>query len=383
MNEKIAYIHTGFHKAGSSSIQHTLAHNRVLLAKHGITYPEFSIKGIQFYNQSVPLFGLYCETPGNFSHYGLQNGLDATTTNQEINHFLESSIFGKNKLIFSDEFISTLSEPALTNLRDDFKSKGYRLKVISYIREPFSKLVSHVQQRSRVHSINWTLTTHDPQNEAKKIIALTKVFEKDAKFYSFEKACSHRLGPVGFLLSLLNINAKQIALKRINTGMSTYSVRALSAINQNIPLTSPSHKVATIRERDDVHLLTNLPGEKYSFYQEELRLAKPMVLESRIAISKLLGDDFLPPVKFTYTDKIVWSTQQLEHIIKVSPHLDLAILIKLYDFLSTESLKDSATKQLLDHIALSARKRLNQELAIQRLKEKIKLPFKQIKKIIF
>ena len=68
--EKLVVIHTGFHKTGSSSIQHSLAYNRELLAGRGYFYPEFIVNGVEFYNRSVPLYGFFVKILKNLDIIG-------------------------------------------------------------------------------------------------------------------------------------------------------------------------------------------------------------------------------------------------------------------------------------------------------------------------
>jgi len=202
---KQVIIHTGFPKTASSSIQHSLVHNRNLLETHGFYYPDFIVEGKEFFNRSIPLSGYYMEHPETFKQYWLHNQISHQKVNGLIQNFLEQEIHQYNKLIFSDEFISALNRRSLGKLKRDFEAMGYGIRVISYVREPCNLLVSSVQQRSRTSNINKSLRNINTKASASSIRRLKRVFRGNAEFYSFEKTCQHDSDPVGFFFDLFQI----------------------------------------------------------------------------------------------------------------------------------------------------------------------------------
>jgi hypothetical protein len=359
--EKIAIIHTGFHKTGSSSVQHSLAHNRPLLKKHGYHYPDISLNGIRFYNCSLPLYGRYCDHPERFLHYWYHNKLDADFANKEINNLFEKKLWGQNKLIFSDEFISTLSAAGQIRLRDDFKSHGYKVRVISYIREPFNLIVSAVQQFALYQSIQKTIASNRVSQDVEKIQTLIDVFQSDAEFYNFEKACQHAAGPVGFFFDLLGINLPAEKALRVNEGMSDQAVRLLSFINDAAPQFVGKAIINPIRKRLDVVPLLKIKGDKFQFTSAELEVIKLRVLEARSSIAVKLGDAFLPPVNFSCHDPNNWDSCQLEYLLKIRDSLDLHLLLRVHDFLFELDLKSEAACAQRDQFSMRIRERLDKE----------------------
>lgn len=364
--EKVAIIHTGFHKTGSSSVQHSLANNRKLLEEYGYYYPDIRIQSVRFYNRSVPLYGRYCDHPEKFQHYGYHNELDADVANKKINDFFERELWGKTKLVFSDEFISTLSHSELTRLREDFTEHGFKLRVISCIREPFNSIVSVAQQRVRRSSLTNTLASDHLNKNVEKISNIIDVFGSSSEFYSFEKACQNKAGPVGFFFGLLGISLPLEDTSRVNEGLSDQSVRLMSFINDTAPQLYRNRRVNLIRRKLDVLPLSKIRGDKFQLSPDELAMVEPGVLDAREAVAEILGGTFLPPVSFDQRNEADWTSRQLSYLLDISDRLDLHLLLRVNDFLAELKLKDEIACDLRDQLSSHIRDRLDKELSASR-----------------
>ncbi len=360
--EKIAIIHTGFHKTGSSSLQHSLAHNRALLKAHGYCYPDISLKGVVFYNRSVPLHGRYCDHPEEFVHYWYHNGLDPSFANKGINGLFEEELWGREKLVFSDEFISSLTRSGLRRLRDDFRAHGYKMRVISYIREPFNSIVSVAQQQAREKPVERILEGGRSSRDIEKMTNLIDVFEAEAEFHNFEAACLHAAGPVGFFFDLIGINLPVERALRINEGMSGQSVRLLSFINDAAPPVHGDNSDNPIRKKLDLESLSKIKGDKFQLTSDEVEIVKPKVLQARESIAAILGEDFLPPASFSFSEEADWGSQQLEYLLKISSSLDLHVLLRVHDFLAQRDIEDESVCVQRDQLSAHIRSRLDSEL---------------------
>ncbi len=360
--EKIVIIHTGFHKTGSSSLQHSLAHNRSLLKAHGYHYPDICLKGKRFYNCSVPLYGRYCGKPETFEHYWYTNELDADFANGEIDKLFECELWREDKLVFSDEFISGLAPTELACLRDDFKAHGYKVRVISFIREPFNLLVSSVQQRTRLWSIQRSLENSNILSDyGKKIQKLIDLFQSDAEFYSFENACQHVAGPVGFFFDLIGICLPVREALQINEGMSAQATRMLSFINNAAPMLVEERAINPLRKKFDYLPLSKIRGDRFRLTFDELEQVKSEVHYARAAIAEKLGDEFLPPVDFSFCNSVDWGCQQLEYLLKISGSLDLQLLLRVHDYLVNVEIKEESVCARRDRLTMLIRKRLDKE----------------------
>lgn len=380
--EKLAVIHTGFHKTGSSSIQHSLAHNRDLLAARGYLYPEFILNGIEFYNRSAPLYGLYCDEPETFLHYWYHNQLEADHVNNELETLFQDDLWNRNQLIFSDEFISNLSKQGLTRLRDNFSSKGFKLRVISYVREPFSLMVSDTQQTALKLAIKKILSGNRLQEEGRKIKALKDVFGDAAEFYSFEKACLHPSGPVGFFFDLLGITLKPKRVLRINEGMSQHSARLLSYINEQAPMVKRGREINPIRQRFDTEWLKKIPGEKFQLNEDEIEFIKPRVLESRKSIEQLLGEGFLPPLNLACSGAESWGEEQVDYIFRSANKLDLHILLRVNDYLWSQELEGSGAEAKRYALTRLLRERVDREMPLVKRPSRLRRLFGACKRLM-
>mgnify|MGYP000638296276 CR=1 FL=1 len=359
--EKLVVIHTGFHKTGSSSIQHSLAHNRDLLVARGYHYPKFIFNGTEFYNRSAPLYGLYCEEPKTFLHYWYHNQLEPDHVNHALEKLFQDDLWNRDKLIFSDEFVSILSKQELIRLRDNFTRNGFRLRVISFVREPFNLMVSTSQQRSRQFAIKSVLSGNLLQKEVKKIKVLKDVFGDAAEFYNFEKTCFHPSGPVGFFFDLLNITLKPESALRINESMSQHSVRLLSYINEQAPGLKSDREINPIRQRLDTGWLEKIPGKKFQLNKDEIEFIKPSVLEARQSIEELLGEGFFPPLNLVCSGSESWGEEQIDFIFRSANKLDLHILLRVNDYLWAQELEGSEAETKRDTLTNLLRERLDRE----------------------
>tara|TARA_R110000822_G_scaffold159476_34_gene299753 strand:- start:34783 stop:35976 length:1194 start_codon:yes stop_codon:yes gene_type:complete len=359
--EKIAVIHTGFFKTGSSSIQHSLAHNRGLLAERGYLYPKFVFNGAEFYNRSVPLFGVYCENPERFQHYWYHNQLEAGYVNNELEKLFQDDLWNRNKLIFSDEFVSGLSKQGLIRLRDNFFSKGFKLRVISFVREPFSLMVSLGQQGVYRRPIKNTLSGYDFKRVGQKVEALQDVFGDAAEFYSFEETCLHPSGPVGFFFDLLGIALMPERVLRINEGMSQYSTRLLSYINEQAPMLKNNTEINPIRQHADTGLLEKIPGGKFQLNKDEVESIKPGVMEARQSIEAVLGKGFLPPLNLACSGSECWGEEQMDFILYSANKLDLHIMLRVNDYLWAQELEGAEAEAKRDVLTNLLRERLDRE----------------------
>lgn len=330
---KEVVIHAGFHKTASSSIQHSLGQNRKLLAGHGYIYPDLMIDGARFYNQSVPLFGYYTSSPQDFRHYWYHNNIDHVRANSIIGEQLERELSGHNSLVFSDEFVSSLKENELVKLKEDFEARGLRLRIISFIREPYDLTVSLIQQSAKSSGIEQLLKGDRPAYEVRKIQKLLNVFGKQAEFYSFERACAHEGGPVGFFFNLLDTQLSPRKILRVNEGISHQAVRLASYINTVSPLFYSAQHISPIRKKFDLQPIFSIAGEKFLLSEKEASIIAPKAKAARKEIDRLLGQDFLPECRIrTATDDCRWNDDQLKQLFEIATDLDLHILLRVHDY---------------------------------------------------
>jgi hypothetical protein len=273
---------------------------------------------------------------------------------------LEQTFNNHEKIIFSDEFVSTLTQTELETLKAFFQSKGYAIRVISFIREPFNNLVSVVQQRAKAQSpIDETLTNNFLQKFNKRIINIQAVFGDCVEFYNFEKACEHELGPVGFFFELLNLTIEENRLLKVNESNSQQATRLASYVTKHSPLYFGDNEINPIRKREDLLPIFSLPGEKFKLTKDEVDKAMPAIEQLRKEISEVLGDNFLPELKPKFIEKVDWSEKDIKNVVKILPSLDLHINIRIYDYFSIEYEQGKITKNQIKTIGAVVRSRVD------------------------
>ncbi|MCC5797774.1 MAG: hypothetical protein JJU48_10690 [Methylophaga sp.] len=339
MTTKQVILHTGFHKNASSSIQHSLAKNRKLLQAKGYCYPEMTLAaGKRFYNQSIPLYGLFTNKPQSFRHYWYHNDLDYRVANEIISQHLDSVLNQDQTLIFSDEFISRLSGENLIKVKSYFEENNYEIRVISFVREPFKLIVSSAQQMAKAKTIEESICRDIANLDALKIRTLKNVFGDNAEFYSFERACEHETGPVGFFFNLIGIALSSEQTERINEGMSMQAARLASYINSCCPLFLTVSELNPLRNPNDLVPIYSIKGDSFSLSTDEIEIIKPRVIKARENISQILGCDFLPDAELPEgSDHVRWSAQQLQELVDISPQLNLNLLLRIHDYFSTHN----------------------------------------------
>ena len=120
MQIQTIYLHIGFHKTGTSTIQETLFTNSKILEKNACLYPQSL--GI---NHSVPIYSQFCDQPEKY-HIFLRNNNNLEEINQfnsiiKNNFLVEINNNNKcSKLIISGEDIALLSENNLKKFRAYF-----------------------------------------------------------------------------------------------------------------------------------------------------------------------------------------------------------------------------------------------------------------------
>lgn len=122
-------LHIGVGKAGSSTIQHTLAANRFLLAERGIVLPG-------------------PEKQRGKNYASLASALRSRKEPEVLNEFAEMlANYRGQKVAVSSEFLWALPLPAIKSLRD--VTRGHDVQVVAYIREYAEWVPSFYSQASR------------------------------------------------------------------------------------------------------------------------------------------------------------------------------------------------------------------------------------------
>ncbi|MCQ3828320.1 hypothetical protein HXX02_02565 [Microbulbifer elongatus] len=228
-------LHLGFHKTGSTSIQKTCFKNGRVLADNGWVYPRLKLSGKSFSNHSRFLFSLFSESSDSYLP-NVKDGRPLGVINAEIAKSVSSGVaegrsVGK-KLLISGEDISRLSSKELLKLRSFAESHARAVRVLVYVRPPWSYFNSAVQQRVKAGK---TLDGCRYQSVIQKIECIQAAFPY-AEFYPFQVACGHSSGVVGHFLGLLGVdNLSEFEIVGSNAAVSGEAVRLMSYLNAREP----------------------------------------------------------------------------------------------------------------------------------------------------
>ena len=194
---------------------------------------------------------------------------------EEYFHSMEKEIKKTtcSKLIISGEAISILTMDNLLNLQKYFLStcgKQVKFNIIIFVRNPISLAVSRIHtlvKNSLTEQSALKIEIRNSRNRFQENIEkFTKVVGSESvKVYSFEEAIKHKFGPVGYFLSLLNVNNDEISrfhYERSNEGISMFSVKFLSYVNMKMPPLIDG-KPQKNRPVNDIMPLRNVYGPKY------------------------------------------------------------------------------------------------------------------------
>ncbi len=147
---RLCIVHIGMHKTGSSSIQLNLSGT----VNENFTYFDLGEK-----NHSIPIYSLFSVNKYKY-HMHKRQGL----TKNDIDNFNVDTInkFKKhlennknyNTFVISGEDISVLDIEGLCTFRNLLKHYFEDIKIVAYVRPPFSFIVSAVQQRIKNGTFN-------------------------------------------------------------------------------------------------------------------------------------------------------------------------------------------------------------------------------------
>lgn len=150
---KICYLHLGFHKTGSTTLQKCLAKNRSFLLKQGINYPEFpnlySESNDKLIQHSVPIYSTFSNNTHDYHVNRRFFGKDKKRIDEANNVYLsqlENELSKEYSIFLSGEDISLLSRNERSPLIELIKGHGYHIKPFALVRDPYEYICSIYQQ---------------------------------------------------------------------------------------------------------------------------------------------------------------------------------------------------------------------------------------------
>ena len=189
---KQAVLHLGFHKTGSTSIQHGLGQHAAFCTQHGWHYPVFHYSDAPIFNHSIALFGLYSKNAARYHIYRKQKWCLNTLQHKFRQQWADALAQNRNLLV-SAEDVSNFSVSVLQRLKTDLESAGYRIRPIAFVRSPLQDCSSRAQERVKTgKGIQDAVQTNSfaRYSTLKKVQRLKEVFPV-IEFHRFDAVKQH------------------------------------------------------------------------------------------------------------------------------------------------------------------------------------------------
>jgi len=169
--KKNCILHVGLHKTGSSSIQLSLFHH--------LNDENFSFLDLGAPNHSERFYSLFVEKPELY-HMNIRKGFDINHINeynQETKQIIHNSVINSEakSIIISGEDISVLTIQALQNLKLFLQNYFLNIKIIAYVRSPYSYFSSSFQESVKAGICDFNLKNYY-HNYRNRIEKFDKVF---------------------------------------------------------------------------------------------------------------------------------------------------------------------------------------------------------------
>ena len=235
-------FHIGAPKTATSSIQRTLFSNTKLLSDQGILYFNGWVP-----NNGVLMHGYFCEDSTDLLFFRQR-----ANTQEQIHEqcayyidLLDKRIRSTkaHTLVLSGEAMFWFQKDSILRMKSYFEDKyGIRdFSVDLFVRNPVSYWTSDCQQiiKDETYTLEDVMKRSDFTVFRPVIERYTQVFEAyGMNVYSFESACMHPYGPVGFFLAAVGFpedKLDQIDYKNRNSSSSAIAMDILSYIHSERP----------------------------------------------------------------------------------------------------------------------------------------------------
>jgi hypothetical protein len=309
---KTCFLHIGYHKTASTSIQQSLAANQQQLLANGIKYPIFkgSSPGLKtIKNHSIPIYSAFCEDPYsyhiNMRLLGSKTAIDLA--NKGYIEQLKEELKESSNIFLSGEDVSMLTVNAMRQFLDFVMGYGYTIKSFAFVREPYAYACSVIQQLIQgghfvplLQSPAYLSTTNkSSSHEAFKAALISPKLSRHCKMqglnfsaYDFECARTNHASLLGFLADKLDISAlSKFTTPWTNSSQSNAWTRAKNIINHAFP----SNRSLPQTQHKGLSNLHSFPGmpEKFLLTEYEYSLMENSVISEAESILSLTGINYM------------------------------------------------------------------------------------------
>ncbi len=314
-----AIIHIGLHKTGSTSIQNALFKERQWLAEHAnVHYPSLCD------NHSIPLTSLFCKRNINLNH--LRLNLTSPELIKERRKQCQQSLekgFQEtlcSRLLLSGEGLSKWRINEVEAFRDWLAAFAEQVKIVTFIREPFSWATSVAQQTLKSGRL-LEMSYHNPYSLKETIEGITPWFTtygKEAfKALDFNEACQHPHGILGAFLEIAELPQSFLEVAptnhHANTSFCAGAAFLLNALNKVHPLVLDG-KINPLRRSEKIHHIQNLRGSKFQLPPAVLKIVKEKSKEAAQWLQETFGIHYSLDIPETTELSTLFDDESAAHI---------------------------------------------------------------------
>ena len=306
MTVKICFLHLGFHKTATTSIQLTCRNNSELLLKKKIETPRFK-------NEKNRISGNHTGQLRNIfdvSNETLYAQIKREGSKPEQSNSLEGHIFeflrllrSKNNIFLSGEGIPLFRKESLKRMVIEIEAHGFQIYPFALVRSPYAYLNSALQQtikggrhypwiglsEDQLQSLEMIEKSQKLPNTVTSIKRLQSIFSQSIHFYPFSRASKDPEGPVAFVLKniLKQDNLEGFEMTNANQSLSNFATRIQNILNKDIQHISNNDLKKLIHRLND-----QAKPEKFLLTSQEFNAIEACFQEIRTSMDQLLGPGF-------------------------------------------------------------------------------------------
>ncbi|WP_394128940.1 hypothetical protein [Shewanella maritima] len=331
---KTLYLHMGFGKTASTSVQATLAKNEGLI---DVSYPRFlDLKNRKMQSHFNMLTSLFSDSPQTFRD-NILNNFDSEEVNSFYEKVLDEILSETNDIILSSETIPSFNRNELRKLLAKLNNSEFKIRPIAFVRSPYSSLNSVLQQKAKsggVIDFN-NLPSFSVSEDVKKLISIFP----NSEFYPFELVCKHENGPAGFFLDLIGVKEQSnIEFVSDNKGIGNKSTRFINELNKVYP-SIQSGKPNSIR-KGRYYLDLSFDSDKFSLTKREYEQVKSLLDEENNRLYELLGEGFTDK-KYTFSEEYQFSLLDAKNLVEVAKGESEFVKEFAYTYLKNMGVRDT------------------------------------------
>ena len=341
MTEKICFLHLGFHKTATTSIQLTCRNNSKILKKKNIETPEFKnernkISG----NHTGQLRNIFDLSNKNLFSQVKREGIEPKQSNSLEGHIFEflRLLRSKNNIFLSGEGIPLFPKESLERMVIEIEAHGFQIHPFALVRSPYAYLNSALQQTIKGGKHYPWIGLSDDQlqnleivekslklpNTVTSIKRLQSIFAESIHFYPFSTATKDPEGPVAFVLKniLKQDDLKEFEMTNANQSLSNFATRVQNILNKEMRHANNNDLKKLIHRQND-----QLNFERFLLTSQEFYAVEAYFKEIQISMNQLLGPGFTEEtIRFSSNKSLQDINQSLINLTR-----------SLYQFAATNS----------------------------------------------